>query len=299
MIYGLSSQLFYPQRLTPAHLDALAAGGAQVIELFAARHHVDYTDKRQTRELAAWFRDAGVHDSASGVAATLHAPLSTDQYFSRHASPTLNLVATAKPARIDAMEEIKRALELAETIPVTSCVLHLGLSQNDEWCEYTLEHSLTAVEHLKAFAAPLGVKLLLENLPNPIATPEHLLEILRIGHFDTCGICFDVAHAHLSETPIAETIELLRPRIAELHLSDNDGRTDAHLWPASGTERPETLATGSIDWFNLYAALDSLPASIPAVLEIADTQIADLAAATRTAREVFSHADRLRQSTTS
>lgn len=296
MIFGLSSQLFYPQRLTPAHLDALAQSGAAVIELFAARHHVDYTDRKQTRELAAWFRDAG-------ITPTLHAPLSTDERFSRHAAPTLNLVASAKPARIEAMEELKRALELAETIPIATCVLHLGLAQ-DVWSDYTLEHALTAIEHLKAFAAPLGVRLLLENLPNPIATPEHLLEILRVGHFDNCGLCLDLAHAHLAvssepETSIAEVIEQLRPRIFELHLSDNDGRTDAHLWPASGNERPATLATGTIDWFNLYAALDSLPATTPAILEIADTQLTSPADATRIAREVLSHAARLRQSTDS
>ena len=288
MIFGLSTQLFYPHRLTPAHLDALAGAGVSVIELFAARHHVDYTDRRQVRELAAWFR-------SSGIQPTLHAPLSIDQQFSRHAAPTLNLVAPEKPRRIEAMEEVKRALELAESIPAPTCVLHLGLSTNDEWSDYTLEHALTAIEHLKAFAAPLGVRLLLENLPNPIATPEHLLEILRIGHFDSCGICLDVAHVHLTDAPIADTLELLRPRLAELHLSDNDGRTDQHLWPASGSERPTSLATGTLDWFNLYAAADSLPAGTPAVLEVADTQAATPADATRLAREVLAHAARLRE----
>ncbi len=287
MIFGLSTQLFFPHRLTPAHLDALAASGVQAIELFAARHHVDYTDRGQMRELAAWFRDAG-------LLSTLHAPLSADQHFSRHATPSLNLVDASKTRRIEAMEECKRALELAEQIPVPTCVLHLGLP-GDEWSDYTFEHALTALEHLKAFAAPLGVRLLLENLPNPIATPAHLLEILRVGHFDTCALCLDMAHAHMGSEPIADVLELLRPRIAELHLSDNDGRTDAHLWPASGSERPAALANGTIDWFNLYAAADSLPASTPAILEVADTQAATPADATRLAREVLSQAARLRE----
>ncbi len=289
MIFGLSTSLFYPHRLAPAHLDALAASGVSVIELFAGRHHVDYTDRRQVRELAAWFRD-------SGVRPTMHAPLSTESSFSRHSSPTLNLVDLSKPRRIDAMEELKRALELAESIPVPTCVVHLGLSNADEWTDHTLEYALTAVEHLKAFAAPLGVRLLLENLPNPVATPEHLLEILRVGHFDSCGICLDNAHVHLSDSPVAEVIELLRPRIAELHLSDNDGRTDSHLWPASGSERPTSLRTGTVDWFNLYAAADSLPASTPAILEVADTEAATPAEATRMAREVLAHAARLCES---
>ncbi len=288
MIFGLSTQLFYPHRLTTAHLNALAASGVSVIELFAARHHVDYTDRQQVRELAAWFR-------SSGVQPTLHAPLSAEQSFSRHAAPSLNLTDLSKPRRIEAMEEIKRALEVAESIPVSTCVLHSGLSNSGEWSDYTLEYALTAVEHLKAFAAPLGVRLLLENLPGAVSTPEHLLEILRIGHFSSCGVCLDIAHVHLTDSTIADTIELLRPRIDELHLSDNDGRTDQHLWPASGSERSTSVGTGSIDWFNLYAAADSLPAGTPAILEVADTQAATPAEVTRLAREVLAHAARLRE----
>ena len=126
---------------------------------------------------------------------------------------------------------------------VRTCVLHLGV-RGDRWSEHALEHSLTAVEHLKAFATPLGVRLLLENLPNEIATAEHLETILRIGHFDSCGICLDTGHAHLSEAGLMATLELLRPRIAELHLHDNDGTSDTHLWPASGAERPAWSASG-------------------------------------------------------
>jgi sugar phosphate isomerase/epimerase len=94
-----------------------------------------------------------------------------------------------------------------------------------------------------------------------------------------------------------EVLQRVRPRVEELHLSDNDGRTDAHLWPASGTERPPSVATGTIDWFNLYATLDSLPAAIPAVFEVADTEAGEPAAVSRMAREVLSHAARLRQNT--
>ncbi len=303
MLPGISSHVFLPHRLTPAHLDALAGSGAQAIELFAARFHFDYTDRPQTRELAQWFR-------SSSVRATLHAPITADTHFSRHAAPSLNLVANEKPRRIEAMEEIKRALESAEQIPFTSAVLHLGLD-GDPWSDYALEHALTAVEHLKAFAGPLGLKLLLENLRNGVTTPAHLLDILRIGHFDTTGICLDLGHAHLQgsapEESIAQTLTLLAPRIAELHLHDNHGvptagtpaagdpgKPDAHLWPASGTERPRTLASGTIEWRAIYTLIEQiLPANIPGILEIADTQADAPATVTRIAREVFAHRERL------
>jgi sugar phosphate isomerase/epimerase len=251
---GLSTHVFLQQRLHPGLLDALRNSGARTIELFAARHHFDYTDRAQLREIASWFRDAG-------TAATLHQPIFTreqSENWSRHVSATLSLIAPEKTHRIDAMDEVKRALESAEQIPITAITLHLGL-KDDAWNTRALENSLTAIEHIKAFAHPLGVKVLLENLQNEVTTPEHLLEILHIGHFNNVGITLDVGHAHLSDTGLDHAFELLRPRIAELHLHDNHGLKDEHLWPG----------TGSIDWTNLAKLTASLPAQVPGILEIA------------------------------
>ena len=251
---GLSTHVFLQQRLHPGLLDALRNSGARTIELFAARHHFDYTDRAQLREIASWFRD-------TGTVATLHQPIFTreqSENWSRHVSATLSLIAPEKTHRIDAMDEVKRALESAEQIPITAITLHLGL-KDDPWNTRALENSLTAIEHIKAFAHPLGVKVLLENLQNEVTTPEHLLEILHIGHFNNVGITLDVGHAHLSDTGLDHAFELLRPRIAELHLHDNHGLKDEHLWPG----------TGSIDWTNLAKLTASLPAQVPGILEIA------------------------------
>jgi sugar phosphate isomerase/epimerase len=251
MIQGISTHVFLQQRLHPGLLDALHHGGARSIEVFAARHHFDYADRSTVRDLAGWFR-------SNDVAATLHQPLYTDAQWSRHVAPTINLIDVEKSRRIDAMDEVKRAIEAAEQIPFTAVVLHLG-QKDDKWSPRSLEHSLTAIEHLKAFAHPLGVKILLENLQNEVTTPEHLLEIVRVGHFDKVGICLDIGHAHLSDGGIDAAIELLKPRIAELHLHDNQGTRDEHLWPSSG----------SIDWTNVARHIATLPANIPGIIEIA------------------------------
>ncbi len=251
---GLSTHVFLQQRLHPGLLDALRNSGARTIELFAARHHFDYTDRAQLREIASWFRD-------TGTVATLHQPIFTreqSENWSRHVAATLSLIAPEKTHRIDAMDEVKRALESAEQIPITAITLHLGL-KDDAWNTRALENSLTAIEHIKAFAHPLGVKVLLENLQNEVTTPEHLLEILHVGHFSNVGITLDVGHAHLSDTGLDHAFELLRPRIAELHLHDNHGLKDEHLWPGSG----------SIDRTNLAKLTASLPAQVPGILEIA------------------------------
>jgi sugar phosphate isomerase/epimerase len=290
MLPGISTHVFYPHRLHAGLLEALRSGGAQAIELFAARHHFDYTDRTQVREIANWFR---VND----VLATMHAPLATDETFSRHTGPTLNLVDRDKGRRIAAMDEIKRALETAEQIAIATCVLHLGLGgREDRWSEHVLEYSLTAVEHLNAFAAPLGVKLLLENLRSEVATPENLVHILKAGHFDRCGICLDVGHAHLSDEGIAKAFEILGPRVKELHLHDNhgpDAQGDEHLWPATEGTRPAGLASGTIDWNEAYKLASTLPPTTVGMLEIADPQAASAETATRIAQQVFGYQARL------
>lgn len=256
---AISTHVFLQQRLHPGLLDALHNTGAQSIELFAARHHFDYTDRSAVRDVATWFR-------STGVAATLHQPIYfTDRgsgQWSRHVAPNINLIDPEKSHRIAAMDEVKRALESAEQIPISTCVLHLG-QKDDPWDTRALENSLTAIEHLKAFAHPLGVRLLIENLQNEITTPEHILEILRAGHFDRVGVCLDIGHANLSRPEnnigIDEAFQLLKPRIAQLHLQDNHGTKDDHLWPG----------TAAIDWQNAAKQIATLPANTPGILDIA------------------------------
>jgi sugar phosphate isomerase/epimerase len=277
MQYGISTHIYLPQRLTPTLLDSLHAAGAQAIEVFASRHHFDYTERDAVREAANWFK-------SNNVAATMHMPIFTEDEeanWSRHTQPTLNLIDSNKSARIVAMDEVKRALEAAEMIPFKSCVLHLG-RRDDEWDNRALDDALTAIEHLKAFASPLGMKLLLENLTNHVATPENLLEILRVGHFSTVGICLDVGHAHLASS-VAEAFEQLAPRVKELHLHDNHaldgGLGDEHLWPGGG----------GIDWKALGVAMQALAPETVGMFEIASVveNSSDMAARFRGASDLL------------
>jgi sugar phosphate isomerase/epimerase len=277
---GISTHVFLSQRLHPGLLDALQRTGARTIELFAARHHFDYTDRAVVRELATWFND-------TGVAATLHQPIYTreqSENWSRHVSPTLSLIAPEKTHRIEAMDEVKRALEVAEQISISAITLHLGL-KDDPWDERAIENSLTAIEHIKAFAQPLGIKVLVENLQNDVTTPEHLLEILHIGHFDTVGITLDAGHAHLSDSGMEHALELLGGRIHEFHVHDNHGLRDEHLWPGSG----------EIDWTKFVRLAGKVASEAPAILEIAydlnDTTDSVLSRAS----EVFSNQARIEE----
>ncbi len=265
----LSSHLFLRTRLHPGLLDTLARSGADGLELFAARQHFDYGSRQAVRELAEWFR------ANSAEPFSLHAPLYADEDSGRGGEPCVNVVHHEKSRRIDGMDEVKRALEAAEQIPFKHMVLHLG-DRGDGWNPRTLENALTAVEHLQTYARPLGVRLLLENIQNEVTTPEHLLEILNVGHFDDVGICLDLGHAHLGDG-VAPALEVLKDRIRTTHVHDNRGERDEHLWPGDGT----------IDFPPAFKTLKEAKQTPAGVLEIHHTLGADPSAAVERARSTF------------
>lgn len=250
MLRVLSTHLFLNHQLHPGLFELAGRSGAEAVEIFAARQHFDYTSREQVMELAAWFRSNTLKPFS------MHAPLYADREMGRAGAPGLNVLHPEKSYRIEAMDEIKRALESAEHIPLRNLIMHLG-ERNDAWSPRNIEFALTALEHLGAFARPLGVRLLVENLLSEPTTPEHLMYILEMGHLDNVGVCLDLGHANIT-VGTAAAIDILGNRIASVHVHDNHGTKDEHLWPGDG----------AIDWKATAAALKGLANPPATVLEI-------------------------------
>jgi sugar phosphate isomerase/epimerase len=255
MLRAVSTYLFVKERLHPGILDGLTRCGVQAVEIFAARQHVDYANRKQhVKEIADWFRGSGI------PLHSVHAPLYADYEWGRAGAPPLNIAAVDRAARIEAMDEIKRALEIAEQIPFRFLIQHLG-APNESFNEKKFEAAMTSVEHLRAFAKPLGVRILLENIPNELSTPDRLVELIRGAHFDDVGVCFDFGHAHM-ENSVRQGFEILRSHICSTHVHDNDRQKDSHLWPGQGT----------IDWKEAMELLRSAPQTPPLLLEIGEDE---------------------------
>jgi len=238
------------ERLHPGLLDKIVAGGAEAIEIFAARGHFNYSDRQHVREIANWFRSTGI------AFHSLHSPMHGDDEWGRSGAPPLNIAAVEKRDRIAAMDEIKRALEVAEQSPFRFLVQHVGVSGETSTGQ-KLEAAMTSLEHLRAFAKPLGVQIVVENIPNELSTPESLVELLHAARFTDVGVCFDVGHAHLGPG-VPQAFETLKDLIHTTHVHDNDQQRDAHVWPGEGT----------IDWKETLALLRTAPHVPPLLLEI-------------------------------
>src|SRR5258706_13335835 len=185
---AVSTYVYVKERLHPGLLDELVKAGAQAIEIFAARQHFDYANRKQhIREIADWFKSNGIPLNS------VHAPLYSDYEWGRTGSPPVNVASTDRAGRIEAMDEIKRALEIAEQIPFRFLVQHIG-NQNESFDEKKFESAMTSIEHLRAFAKPLGVRILVENIPNELSTPERLVEFIRTSRFGHVGVRFACGH---------------------------------------------------------------------------------------------------------
>src|SRR5215470_361026 len=182
---AVSTYLFVKERLHPGILDGLARNGVQAVEIFAARQHLDYANRKaHVKEIAEWFRGSGI------PLHSVHSPLYADYEWGRTGGQPVNIASTDRAGRIEAMDEIKRALEIAEQIPFRFLIQHIGLP-NEVFDDRKFEAAMTSVEHLRAFAKPLGVRILLENIPNELSTPDKLVEFIRTSHMEDVGVCFD------------------------------------------------------------------------------------------------------------
>ncbi len=251
MVKAVSTYIYVKERLHPGLLDGLVRGGAQAIEIFAARQHFDYANRKQhIREIGDWFRNNAV------PLHSVHAPLYADYDWGRDGSPPVNVASTDRAGRIDAMDEIKRAIEIAESIPFRFLIQHIGIS-GEAYDERKFEAAMTSIEHLRAFAKPLGVRILIENIPNELSVPERLIEFIQTTHFDDVGVCFDLGHANIM-SDVTQAFKTLSAHICSTHVHDNNKDRDSHLWPGDG----------NIDWKQAIEMLRSAPQVPPILLEI-------------------------------
>jgi sugar phosphate isomerase/epimerase len=250
---ALSSHVVVQQRLSVTWLQKVQQAGIPAVELFCARQHLDYRDKSQVRELATFFRDSRLKLHS------LHLPMYNDEYSGRSGpASVINITENTKAERIRMCDEIKRAIEIVEIIPCKYLVQHIGVL-NEPFTERKVENAFTSLEELNIFARQRASEILLENIPNELSTAERLNHFNNITQLNL-GYVFDTGHAHIGPG-VAHEFELMKERIKSLHIHDNDGKEDKHLFP-------KLSKAGTIDWSKAMVLLRSRPDQYPLLLEL-------------------------------
>jgi sugar phosphate isomerase/epimerase len=249
----LSTYRYVNQQLTPALLEGIAGAGASGVEIFCSAFHFNYGDTQSVREIANSLDGYGLKLQS------LHAP--TERNSSRGPGSGLS-VSISEPERIrrqEAVDEVKRALDVAETIPFRYLVQHLGSSRQPA-DQRNFDAAFGSLEQLVVFAKHRGVTIALENTPSEIGTPASLMQFVRETHLSDLRFCFDIGHAHV-EGGVLPGFHAMRERIVTAHIHDNHGEKDEHLLPWEGT----------IDWDAALGEFASLPEPVPLVVELKET----------------------------
>ena len=246
----LSTHLFVKHRLTTIWLERVWDAGFPTVEIFCARQHIDYRDNAQISELGHWFRDSQLKLHS------LHSPMYNDDIWGRSGPQAIvDITEPTKGKRMMMVDEVKRAIEIAETVPFRYLIQHLGVA-GQEFDDRRVEAAFSSLEEIKVFASQRGVEVLLENTPNQLSTAERLNSFLAETHLNL-GYCFDIGHAHMTGR-MQDEFELMKARIRSTHIHDNDGKEDQHLFPGEG----------SIDWSRAMQFLASRPEQYPLLLEL-------------------------------
>ena len=193
---------------------------------------------------------------------SLHAPTSRDVSAMRESGMPLSICEVERVRRIEAMDELKRVIDVADDLPYSRLILHMGGSRETA-DPRKRDAAFSTLEHLILHAHHAGVTICVENTASEMGDPNYLRAFVDETRLSGLRFNFDIGHAHLSDFPEDERIEKsfspLRELVSSVHLHDNHGEKDEHLPPYDGT----------IDWPSAIKTLQSAPqTSLPLILEL-------------------------------
>jgi sugar phosphate isomerase/epimerase len=246
----LSTYLFISKKLTRELLAQIHGAGFGGVEIFATRSHFDYATRAEVRDVALALADNHLQLTS------LHAPTSRDLSVNREGGSPLSVTEVERVRRIEAMDELRRVIDVAEDLAYSRLILHMGGSR-EKADPRKRDAAFSSLEHLVLHAKHTGVTICIENTTSEMGDPTYLRSFVDETRLTGLRFNFDVGHAHLADGPeeerIAKGFEPLKDLIASLHIHDNHGERDEHLPPYEG----------SIDWPATLKLLRSAPTTNP------------------------------------
>jgi sugar phosphate isomerase/epimerase len=252
----LSTYMFVSRRLTTELLGQIAESGFEAVEIFGTRGHFDYTTKQEVQAMASALAQHRL------ALASLHAPTSRDLSATREGGSPLSITEVERVRRVEAMDELKRVIDVAEDLPYSRLILHMG-GPRETADPRKRDAAFSSLEHLVLHAHHRGVTIAVENTTSEMGDPAYLRTFVDETRLTGLRFNFDIGHAHLADGPEAERVEKafapLRELVISTHIHDNHGEKDEHLPPYDG----------SIDWESAVKILKSAPETdLPLTLEL-------------------------------
>lgn len=249
----LSTYLFISKKLTPEILGQVSAADFQGIEIFCTRSHFEYTMKPEIRAMASALEAHRLQ------LVSLHAPTSRDLSAMRESGAPLSICEIERVRRIEAMDELKRVIDVADDLPYARLILHMGGSRETA-DPRKRDAAFSSLEHLVLHARHAGVTICVENTLSEMGSPDYLRTFVDETRLTGLRFNFDIGHAHLAEFPEEERLERcfapMKELVSSVHLHDNHGEKDEHLPPYDG----------SIEWPSAIKLLKSASQDDPPLI---------------------------------
>lgn len=159
--------------------------------------------------------------------------------------------------REERLDKMKKSVVITSLLGCSNLVIHPIMPNGIEDLKNgkqreTWDLNVEFFKSLIDFAKQYGITICLENMPMrdfSIATPEKILELVKEINDDNFKICLDTGHVSIfPQLSVGNEIRKLGDYIKVLHIHDNMGDGDHHLYPTKGI----------IDWRDFVNALDEI-----------------------------------------
>ena len=162
--------------------------------------------------------------------------------------PTDDKSEESRAEKMIYMQCAVRATKLLESkYMVVHPVMPYGWGEEQD-ADIALQMNCDFFTALCDYAAPYGVTVCVENMPmkaHRISPMPRIVELVKKVDHPNLGICLDTGHCNVFGDDAGEAVRLSAPYLKVLHVHDNDGKRDQHLFPYMG----------SVNWEGFSAAL--------------------------------------------
>lgn len=136
-------------------------------------------------------------------------------------------------ARLSGIELVKNRITMAAELGSNVIILHLPDGLKSQAAGKSRDRVIRqSLDVLVPFAQAHGVRIALENLSD--ANFEKIKQLCTEYGEDVLGLCYDAGHGNLTPRGLID-LEQCQQRLLAIHLHDNDGHSDQHKLPFSGT----------------------------------------------------------------
>jgi len=178
---------------------------------------------------------------------------SYDLKYSVHAPfADVNIASPSKPILKAMLKRLEKSIAHSSALNTYVWVFHPGLKTGVSMFYPGMEwlQNLKTAQSLSKIASDYGVKIAIENVPEPY--PFLMKSVEDFAKFyeevnEDVGLAFDVGHANLNGQ-IERFLTVFANKIVHIHAHDNYGKDDQHLG----------IGHGNIDWKNVARLLERI-----------------------------------------